>query len=45
MKIEISFKNTPKDIQLYNILKELEDRSHILKNILRPYFIKDEEIQ
>ena len=35
MKISISFKNTKKDIQLYEHLMSLDDKSAEIKNILR----------
>ena len=35
MKISISFKNTKKDIQLYEHLMNLDDKSAEIKNILR----------
>lgn len=40
-KISISFKETGKDLELYDIINNLDDKSADLKNILRNYF-KDE---
>ncbi|ALR90187.1 hypothetical protein [Clostridium butyricum] len=40
-KISISFKETRKDLELYDIINNLDDKSADLKNILRNYF-KDE---
>lgn len=37
-KISISFKNTKKDIKLYEFLISLEDKSADIKNILRNYY-------
>ncbi|CAI3549250.1 circadian clock-controlled protein [Clostridium neonatale] len=37
-KISISFKETKKDIELFNILMELDDKSSDIKKILREYY-------
>lgn len=37
-KISISFKETKKDIDLYNIINGLEDKSAEIKSILRKHF-------
>ena len=37
-KISISFKETKKDIDLYNVINELDDKSAEIKFILREYF-------
>lgn len=37
-KITISFKETSKDIDLYNYIKGLDDKSSEIKNILREAF-------
>ena len=37
-KISISFKETKKDLELYNIINSLDDKSADLKNILREHF-------
>jgi hypothetical protein len=39
-KISISFKETSKDIELYNIIANMEDKSVELKQILRGALIK-----
>lgn len=42
-KITISFKNTSKDMQLYTILKSLEEQSGTIKEILYKALIRDIE--
>lgn len=37
-KISISFKETRKDIELFNILMELDDKSSDIKKVLRDYY-------
>lgn len=41
-KLEISFKETKKDLELYYFLSELEDRSTEVKNALRKYMMQQE---
>lgn len=41
-KISISFKETRKDIELFNILMELDDKSSDIKKVLRDYY-KDKQ--
>lgn len=38
MKISISFKNTKKDIDLYNFLNSLDDKSADIKMVLRNFY-------
>lgn len=42
-KISISFKETSKDIELYNIIMNIEDKSSELKQILRKALVKETE--
>ena len=42
-RIPISFKNTQKDIELYNTLMNMEDRSYEIKKILRSALIDDKK--
>jgi hypothetical protein len=42
-KITISFKNTTKDMQLYTILKSLEEQSGTIKKILADALMPDIE--
>lgn len=42
-KITISFKNTSKDMQLYTVLKSLEEQSATIKEILYKTLIKEIE--
>lgn len=39
-KISISFKETKKDQELYNLLMSMEDKSHEIKEILRKELIE-----
>lgn len=39
--ITISFKNTKKDLALYELLMEMEDRSTEIKQVLHQYYSKD----
>lgn len=39
--ITVSFKNTKKDIALYELLMSMEDRSTEIKQVLHPYYSKD----
>lgn len=43
-KISISFKETRKDLDLYNILMNLDDKSTDIKKILREFFQKNSEL-
>lgn len=40
-KISISFKETTKDIELYNSIMDMEDKSCVLKQIIRSYLDKE----
>lgn len=37
-KISISFKETKKDLELYNFINSLDDKSSDIKKILRDYY-------
>ncbi|MDP4147046.1 MAG: circadian clock-controlled protein [Bacillota bacterium] len=39
-KISISFKETSKDIALYNAIMNLDDKSHDIKQILYPILVE-----
>lgn len=40
-KISISFKETTRDIELYNSIMSIEDKSCVLKQIIRSYLDKE----
>lgn len=40
-KITISFKETKKDLELFEYLSKLEDKSTEIKNLLRKVLVKD----
>lgn len=42
-KITISFKNTTKDIELFELIMEMEDKSAEIKSILREKLINNSE--
>jgi hypothetical protein len=42
-KITISFKNTTKDMQLYRIIQNLEEKSQTIKDLLYKSLIEDIE--
>lgn len=47
MKISISFKNTKKDIKLYDFLNSLDDKSADIKTVLRNFYkdqMNDKEV-
>ncbi|WP_142415377.1 circadian clock-controlled protein [Hathewaya massiliensis] len=39
-KISVSFKETTKDLELYNIVNNMEDKSCEIKKILREFLIE-----
>lgn len=44
-KISVSFKETCKDIELYNLLMSMDDKSYEIKQILREVLLKDKKQQ
>lgn len=44
-KISVSFKETCKDIELYDLLMSMDDKSYEIKQILREVLLKDRKQQ